>query len=446
MDTTGFAPAPPGFWHPAKRSYRFTVLLFASLLTFGSYFAYDIIGAIAPSLVEDLGASRGTVGGFYTAYSVAAILAVLGGGILIDRLGTRRSSMLFSLLVVAGAALVAYGQSLPVVFAGRFIFGAGSEPLVVAQSAILARWFKNKEIALAFGIALTVSRLGTLFSFNTGELIANAFGGYRAALIAALIFCVISLLGNIVYVLLDRRGARHLPDLQESGSEDKITFADIRHFRPSFWFVSLLCVTFYSAIFPFTALSTDFFVDKWGVARVAETSGSFLAQVFSSFMHMFSTAGGLSSIIIFASMICAPFAGHLIDRFGKRATMMIVGSLLMIPAHLAMGLTDIYPVLPMIVLGAAFVLVPAAMWPSIPMVVKDEHTGTAFGICTTIQNVGLALFPWLNGRLRDSTNDYTASMLMFAGLGVAGLVFSLLLKRADNREGGILDRGRGSDA
>ncbi len=436
------APAPAGAWHPANKAYRFTVLLFASLLTFGSYFAYDIIGAIAPSLVEDLGASRGTVGGFYTAYSVAAICAVFLGGVLIDRLGTRRSSMLFSLLVVVGAALVAYGESLPVVFAGRFIFGAGSEPLVVAQSAILARWFKNKEIALAFGIALTVSRLGTLFSFNTGELISAEFGGYHAALIAALIFCGISLLGNVVYVLLDRRGERLLPGLQETGSEDKITFADIRHFRPSFWFVSLLCVTFYSAIFPFTALSTDFFADKWGVARVAATSGSFMAQIFGSFLHMFSTAGGLSSIIIFASMIFAPFAGHLIDRVGKRASMMIVGSLLMIPAHLVMGLTDLYPVLPMIVLGAAFVLVPAAMWPSIPMVVKEEHTGTAFGLCTTIQNLGLALFPWLNGRLRDATNDYTASMLMFAGLGVAGLVFSVMLKRADAREGGVLERGR----
>ena len=421
MTQSPSAPGPVGGFHPSTRAYRFSVLAFASLLTFGSYFAYDIIGALAPSLVED----------HYTC-----------GGILIDRLGTRRSSMIFSLLVLLGAVVVALGKSITVVFIGRFLFGAGSEPLVVAQSAILARWFKNKEIALAFGIALTVSRLGTLFAFNTGELIADVFGGYRAGLMAAVIFCGISLLGNVVYVLLDRRGERALPDLQEAGAEDKITFSQIARLKPSFWYVSLLCVTFYSAIFPFTALSTDFFADKWGVARVAETSGSFLAQVFSSFLHMFSTAGGLASIIIFASMICAPFAGHLIDRIGKRATMMIVGSLLMIPAHLAMGLTTIYPVLPMIVLGAAFVLVPAAMWPSIPLVVKESHTGTAFGLCTAIQNVGLALFPWLNGLLRDATHDYTASMVMFSGLGVVGLIFSLLLKRADAREGGALERGR----
>jgi len=427
--------------HAASRAYRFTVLMFASLLTFGSYFAYDIIGALSPSLVESLGASRGTIGGFYTAYSVAAILAVFVGGFLIDRLGTRRSSMIFSVLVLIGALIVALADSIPMVFVGRFVFGAGAEPLVVAQSAILARWFKNKEIALAFGIALTVSRLGTLFAFNTGELIAEAFGGYQAGLMAAVLFCGISLVGNIVYVFLDRRGERELPDLQETGAEDKITVAHIFKLSPSFWYVTLLCVTFYSAVFPFTALSTDFFADKWGVPRVAETSGSFLSQVFSSFLHMFHTAGGLSSIIIFASMIFAPFAGHLVDRIGKRATMMIVGSVLMIPAHLMMGLTDIYPVLPMIILGAAFVLVPAAMWPAIPLVVKEEHTGTAFGLCTAVQNIGLGLFPLLNGLLRDATEGYAASMVMFAGLGLVGLVFAFLLKRSDARAGGILERG-----
>ncbi|HPF34034.1 MAG TPA: MFS transporter [Candidatus Krumholzibacteria bacterium] len=427
--------------HAASRSYRFTVLLFASLLTFGSYFAYDIIGALAPSLVDDLGAGRGTIGSFYTAYSVAAILAVFGGGFLIDRLGTRRSSMLFSLLVLAGAVVVASAKSIPMVMAGRFLFGAGAEPLVVAQSAILARWFKNKEMALAFGLALTVSRLGTLFAFNTGELIAEIYGGYHAGLWAAVLFCGISLAGNAVYVVLDRKGERELPDLQESGSEDKITFGDIAKLKPSFWYVTMLCVLFYSAVFPFTALSTDFFVDKWGVARVAETSGGFLTRVFSSFLHMFETAGGLSSIIIFASMIFAPFAGHLVDRVGKRATLMVWGSLLMIPAYLLLGLTDLYPVGPLILLGAAFVLVPAAMWPAIPLVVKDEHTGTAFGLCTAVQNIGLALFPWLNGLLRDATEDYTASMLMFAGLGVLGVVFAVLLKRSDRDVGGALERG-----
>jgi len=427
------------FFHPATKLYRFTILIFVSLLTFGSYFAYDIIGAIAPTLVKELGAQRGTVGSFYTMYSIAAILSVFIGGILIDKLGTRKASMLFSILVFIGSAIVAFAHSIPMLFLGRFIFGAGAEPLVVAQSSILARWFKGKELALSFGIALTVSRLGTLFSFNTGELIAKHFGGYKYSLIAAMLFCAVSLVANIVYVIMDRYGEKKL-ELEEEGAEEKIVLKDIKDFKPSFWYVTLLCVTFYSAIFPFTALSTDFFVDKWHIPKVAPSGGSFFHQVFNNFFHMFSTAGGITSIIIFASMIAAPFAGHLVDKIGKRATLMIVGSLLMIPAHLSMGLTHINPVYPMIILGLAFVLVPAAMWPSIPLIVPKEKVGTAFGLMTTIQNIGLALFPFLNGKLRDITHSYTASMIMFASLGVFGLIFAVLLLRADKREGGILER------
>lgn len=426
-------------FHPSTKLYRFTLLFFVSMLTFGSYFAYDIIGAIAPRLVEELGAARSTLGGFYTMYSIAAIISVLVGGFLIDWIGTRKASMIFSILVLIGSAFVAFADSLPLLFIGRFIFGAGSEPLVVAQSAILARWFKGKELALSFGIALTVSRLGTLFSFNLGELIADFYGGYRYALIAAMLFVLISLIANIVYVIMDKHGERQLK-LTESETEEKIVFKDIKNFKPAFWYISMLCVLFYSAVFPFTALSTDFFVDKWGIARVAETSGGFLYQAFNNFLHMFSTAGGIASIIIFASMVLAPFAGYLVDKTGRRASLMIVGSIIMIPAYLLMGFSMLYPVVPMMILGAAFVLVPAAMWPAVPLIVKKEHVGTAFGLITFIQNIGLALFPYLNGLLRDLTSTYSASMLMFAGLGVFGLIFALLLKRADKTMGNVLER------
>jgi len=432
--------APPKTaFHPSSALYRFTILIFVAALSFGSYFAYDIVSAIAPTLVKDLGAARGTVGAFFTAYSVAAVLAVLIGGMLIDRLGTRKASLMFSVLVLAGAVIVWQARSIPVFFLGRFIFGAGSEPLIVAQSSILARWFKNKELALSFGITLTVSRLGSLFAFNTGELFASYFGSYRYALLVAAAACAISLCGNLIYIGMDRRAERILA-LKDAASGDKIVFKDIREFKPSFWYVTFLCLTFYAAIFPFTNLSTDFFVDKWGIARVAEAQGGFLHQVFNNFLHIFSTAGGISSIIIFGSMILAPFAGRLVDKVGRRATLMIIGSLILIPSHLAMGLTRIYPVYPMIALGAAFVLVPAALWPTIPLIVRKERVGTAFGLMTAIQNIGMALFPFLNGRLRDLTKAYTSSQLMFAGLGVCGLVFALLLKRADAREGAGLER------
>ncbi len=431
-------PHPAGWFHPSRRAYRYTVLVAVSFLTFGSYFAYDSVGAIATTLIDALGLGRESIGQMYTLYSVAAVISVFIGGLLIDKIGTRRASLLFSLLVTVGAAIVAVAPNTWILYAGRFVFGWGSESLVVAQSAIFARWFKGKELAFSFGVGLTISRLGTITSFNTEALIAKYFQDYRAALWAAVIFCVVSLLGNFVYILLDRKAERVL-SLKEEGAGDKIVLADVKKFNRSYWYVTLLCVTFYSAIFPFTALSTDFFNSKWGMPLTAASEGSFLSQIFENVLHMFSTAGGTTTIIIFASMILAPIFGRLVDRFGRRASIMVAGSLLMIPAYLIMAFTMIPPVFPMVVLGASFVLVPAAMWPSIPLLVEKNRVGTAFGMTTTIQNFGLALFPWLNGLLRDATQEYTASMVMFSCLGLVGLAFALLLLRADGREGRKLE-------
>ena len=434
-------PATAGFFHPSKRPYRFTILFFISLLVLGSYFAYDSIGALAPTLIDALHLDRSTIGNLYTAYSVAAILIVFFGGMLYDKLGPRRASLLFCSLVLVGAVIVAMAHSKWELFAGRLIFGAGSESLIVVQSAIISRWFKGKEMALAFGITLTISRVGTLFSFNTEELIARYFGSYRVALWAAAGFCLFSVLCNLAFIAMDLHGEKVLAFAKPEAG-DKIVFSDIRKFTSSYWFVVLLCVTFYSAIFPFTALATDMFHDKWGIPLVSAGTGGFLAQIFDNFAHMFSTAPGITSIVIFASMVFAPFAGSLVDRIGKRATLMVAGSLMLIPAHLVMGITHWSPIPSMIVLGAAFVLVPAAMWPSVPLVVEEKRVGTAFGLMTAIQNLGLGLFPYLNGKLRDVTGTYTATQVMFAGLGVVGLIFAVLLLRSDKRHGNVLERGK----
>jgi MFS family permease len=430
-----------GFFNPSRRTFRFTILMFISLIVLGSYFAYDSIGALAPTLIVDLHLDRSTIGNLYTAYSVAAVLIVFFGGMLYDKLGPRRSSLLFCMLVLIGATIVAMAHSRWELFAGRLIFGAGSETLIVVQSAIISRWFKGKEMALAFGIALTISRVGTLFSFNTEELIASYFGSYRVALWAAAGFCLFSVACNLVYMAMDLHGEKVLALPKPEGS-DKIVLSDIRKFNSSYWFVVLLCVTFYSAIFPFTALATDMFHDKWGIPLTSEATGGFLVQIFDNFLHMFSTAPGVTSIIIFASMVFAPFAGNLVDRIGKRATLMVAGSLMLIPAHLIMGITHWNPRPSMVLLGAAFVLVPAAMWPSVPLVVEEKRVGTAFGLMTAVQNLGLGLFPLLNGKLRDVTGTYTATQIMFACLGVAGLVFAFLLLKSDKRHGGKLEQGK----
>jgi MFS family permease len=416
------------------------ILAFVGLMAFGSYFAYDSVGAIETTLIQVFHTNRAAIGTMYTMYSVAAVFAVLAGGFLIDRVGVRRASLIFSSFVVAGAALVAWAHRLPVLYAGRVLFGIGSESMIVAQSAITARWFKDKELAMAFGITLTIARLGTLFSFNTEQLLASRFG-WRGALWIAAGLCLASLVCNWVYTLMDRH-AEPILHLPEAGGGDKITWSDVGKFRRSYWYAVGICVTFYSAIFPFTALATDFFHDKWGMPLASAEGLGFFAGVFYNFTHMFSTAQGTTSIIIAASMVLAPFAGNLVDRVGRRATLMVVGSLLIVPAHLLLGLTRTSPVLSMIVLGAAFVLVPACLWPSVPLIVDERCVGTAFGLMTAIQNLGLATFPVANGALRDATRGYTASQTVFALLGFCGLIFSLLLLRADRREGGRLERAK----
>jgi MFS family permease len=426
----------PGWTHPSRRPYRFSVLIVVSFMLYGSYFAYDSIGAIEDYLMESMGIGQREIGLMYSMYSWGAIFTLLGAGWLIDRVGTRRSSLLFSGVIAVGAVIVAMAPDARTIHVGRGIFGAGSEALIITQSAILARWFRGKELALAFGVALTIMRLGTLFSFNTEALIAERLGASGALWIAAGL-CLASALSALLYAAMDRY-AEPIIALREEGAGDRIVWGDIFRFKASYWYLTLICLCFYSAIFPFTALSTNFFHEKWSLPLAITTEGGFLTAVFRNIRHMFSTAPGTTAIITFASMVFAPVAGAVVDRIGRRTSIMILGCVLMIPSYLALGFSHLAPAAPMIVLGAAFVLVPAALWPAVPLIVERRRLGTAFGVMTLIQNVGLMLFPYLNGLLREETRTYTLSMLMFAGLGAVALVFGIYLWRGDRRADRVL--------
>jgi MFS family permease len=430
--------AETGSWiHPSRRPYRFIVLVVVCFMIYGSYFAYDSVGAIEDYLMESMAIGQEDIGLMYSMYSWGAIFTLLVAGWLIDRLGTRKSSILFSGVLTGGAVIVAVAPNTTVIHTGRFIFGAGSEALIVAQSAILARWFKGRELAFAFGAALTIARLGTLFSFNTETLIAEMLGPTGALWIAAAL-CGASAVANLVYILMDR-AAEPVLALREGGGQDRIVYSDVFRFKGSYWYLTFICLCFYSAIFPFTALSTNFFHEKWALPLTAPAGEGFWVGVFANFRHMFSTAPGTTSIIVFASMVLAPFAGALVDRVGKRASIMLLGCILMIPCYLILGYTDLAPSIAMTVLGAAFVLVPAALWPAVPLIVEQGRLGTAYGLMTLIQNVGLMAFPWLNGMLRERTRGYGSSMLMFAALGVVALAFAVMLRYADRRKGRILE-------
>ncbi len=394
---------------------RWFVLIIMGIVVFGAYYAFDAISPIASYIIDGMGITRAQYGLLFSYYSMPNLVMVLLGGILLDKVGIRRAGTLFAALCAIGVFLTASGPSFFLMLMGRFIFGLGAESLLITKTKILSKWFKGKELALGFALALSVARLGTIAAHNSSARIQAMSGSWRLSIWVSSVIMFISFALFLIYSGIDKTSDKSFKERGKREKSDKSLFQDILSFKRSYWFVSILSMTFYSAIFPFTAFSTVFLQTKYGFSAVK--------------------GGFYTSLIVISSMIFTPLFGFLVDKFGKRATMMIIGSLLLFPAHTFLGLTSIYPGIAMLMLGFSFSLVPAALWPTIPIIVKERCLGTAFGLMTLLQNIGMALVPWLAGRLTDvSGGNYTYAMIMFAFLGFVGLIFSLLLRISERRE------------
>lgn len=394
---------------------RWFVLTIMGMVVFGAYYAFDAISPIASYIIEGMGITRAQYGLLFSYYSLPNFIMVLLGGVLLDKIGIRRAGTLFAALCAIGVFLTAAAPSFFIMLMGRFIFGLGAESLLITKTKILSKWFKRKELALGFALALSVARLGTIAAHNSSARIQAMSGSWRLSIWVSSVIMFISFALFLIYSGIDKTSNKSYEEQGIREKSDKFVFQDIFGFKRSYWFVSILSMTFYSAIFPFTAFSTVFLQTKYGFSAVK--------------------GGFYTSLIVISSMIFTPLFGFLVDKFGKRATMMIIGSLLLFPAHTFLGLTSIYPAIAMLMLGFSFSLVPAALWPTIPLIVKERCLGTAFGLMTLLQNIGMALVPWLTGRLTDvSGGNYTYAMIMFAFLGFVGLIFSLLLRISENRE------------
>lgn len=428
-------------FHPSRLPFRLVVLLVVSLLAFGPYFATDVISAIETFLIRDLGLNREAIGMMFTLYSVAAIPAVFAAGLVIDRIGVSRAGLLFAMLVALGTLLIAAMPKLPTMYAGRLLLGGGCEPLLVAQNVMLARWFAGRELALSFGVTLTFSRLGSLFAYNSGALLAGRYGFRRALWVAAAI-CFVSLLAAVAFSAMERLAALlrrrdgHAPRLPQSQPDAPVRLRDIGGFSRAYWLVTLLCVCFYSAVYSFLPLAPDFFHERYHLPLESGEQLGLIAGVIYNLLHPLATAPGTASVVLMASLFLAPLAGAVFDRLEQRpgrhrggTALLVAGAGLLVPAYLLLSFTHVSPALSMALLGAAFVLAPAALWPLVPYLVPRERQGTAFGLMTTCQNLGLALFTWLNAKLRDLTHGYTASMMMFAVLGGVGFVVAVQLYR-----------------
>jgi nitrate/nitrite transporter NarK len=320
--------------------------------------------------------------------------------------------------------LKGYSPELKMMLLGRFFYGLGAETSIVVVSKILVKWFKGRDLALAFGLKVGFGRLGTAAALIISPELANGGATLTVAIWFAAVLVLAGLLAFIVYMWFDARLDKQLAQDTEKSAPEAFRFSDITKLltNPAYVLIALLCVTFYSAVFPFNAFAPDLLFHKFGMS--------------------FEQSGLFTSLMPIATMVFTPLFGMFIDRKGKAATLMIFGSLTLLFVHLSFAYTYIPPFIPMILMGIAFSLIPATMWPSMVKLVDDKVIGTAYGLMYSIQNLGLFTFPILAGYILDRSNpgnpetlDYTSTMTMFVFLSLMGFIFALLLKQQDSRKG-----------
>lgn len=420
-DTTFSKPYPSTF-------YRWAVLIFVSLAMFGNYYIYDSIAPIADLLKSQLGFTDTNIGSLNSIYSFAAVFILIVSGPIIDRIGVRLSILIFGTICSIAAFVTFLSSELYVMLGGRLLLGIGAEPLIVAITTALAKWFKGKELGFAFGINLTIARLGSFTADWSPTWASSSYSTWNEPLFIAFLIGLTCLVGGIIYFGMDSFAEKKY-ELGQASETDKFVFADLFKFDKSFWYIVILCVTFYSAVFPFRTFAIKFYMEVHGAER--------------------ELAGQLNSSLIFASMIATPLFGLLADKIGKRASMMMLGSILILPVYLLLVYSGISLIIPIVMLGIAFSLIPAVMWPSVAYLVQQNKLGTAYSIMTLIQQLGVFAFNYLLGWANDTSGassanpeGYALGMWILSGLGIIGFIFAYLLRKNElSSKGHGLEKG-----
>lgn len=430
---------------------RWTVLVLVALMMFFAYMFVDVMSPLKSLVESKLGWDSGVFGKYAASEYILNVCGFLIlAGIILDKLGVRFSGILSAGLMVFGAGLkfiavsdwfqgtafcgwldswwVELPGSAKMASLGFMIFGCGCEMEGTNVSKILAKWFKGKEMALAMGLEMAIARLGVFGVMWIAPLISEKFDN---SILAPVGFCgallVIGLINFIIFGIMDRKFDSQLVDAglatAEKSSEDEFHISDLKAIFTSkmFWIVSLLCVLYYSAIFPFQRYATNFLEETLAIDAASA------AKLFSCFPVL--------------AMVMTPMLGIFLDRKGKGATMLMFGSIIMIVCHLSFAfILPAYPqkwfaLLLIVVLGISFSLVPAALWPSVPKIIDEKILGSAYCLIFWVQNIGLCLVPMLIGSLRASTGSYFVPMLVFSSFGVLAFILSIYLKAEDKKKG-----------
>ena len=477
---------------------RWTALLLLSLAMFCSYIFVDILSPIKDLMLSQRGwdsTAFGTMQSSETFLNVFVFFLIFAG-IILDKMGVRFTALLSGAVMLTGACIKYYaisesfmGSQLEVWFTqhlnhiplfeqlgvspfydgmpasaklaaiGFMLFGCGTEMAGIMVSRGIVKWFKGKEMALAMGSEMALARLGVATCMIFSPFFAKLGGNVdvsRSVAFGVVLICI-AVMMFVAYFFMDKKLDSQTGEAEEQ--EEPFKISDLGQILTSmgFWLVSLLCVLYYSAIFPFQKYAVNMLqcnltftpVDKesfWASTEVTIIQyGIMLVVAITAFMFNF-----MKNKKVKYSILCS-----YVDHKGKAATMLILGALLLISCHLTFAFIlpmfkghaiggVIVAYLTILVLGASFSLVPASLWPSVPKLVDPKIIGSAYALIFWIQNIGLWLFPLVIGKVLDNSNvgitdptkyDYTNPLLMLAGLGVAALVIGLILKAVDKKKG-----------
>jgi MFS family permease len=410
------SPAPKA---PPPAALRWGILILVSLAMFGNYYAYDAIAPLADTLRTQLGFSSSQVGTLNAIYSFPNIVMVLIGGVIADRIGVRSATLGFTAICFAGVVVTASSGTFVTMALGRLLFGLGAESMIVAVTAALGQWFGGKQLGFAFGLNLSIARAGSYAADLSPSWARAAYAsGWQAPLLISVGFAFISLASAAVYWMLER-GAGKRYALGAVETTEKIEWSDLLRFDRSYWYIVGLCVTFYSVIFPFrSTFAIEYFQNAHGLSL--------------------DRAGQMNGYVFLAAIFATPLFGLIVDKVGRRSLAMVLGSLLLLAVFPTLLYTTWNLWVTTAMIGIAFSLVPAVLWPSVAYLVDRNRFGTAYGLMTMLQNVGLTICNLAAGALNDyggasATNPagYRPMLLMFALLSTAAVLCAALLRRRE---------------
>ncbi len=428
---------------------RWSALFLIALMMFFAYMFVDMLSPLKELLETNLNWNSSTFGTYAASEYFLNVFCffLIFAGVILDKMGIRFTGLLSASLMVIGACIKFYAMSsyfagtgleawlnswwvsLPgsakLSCLGFMIFGCGCEMAGTTVSKAIAKWFKGKEMAMAMGLEMSIARLGVFAAMWLSPIVSESFNNSVSAPVAfGAVLLMIGLIFYTVFVVMDSKFDKQLEaagELTQESSEEEFKFSDLGKIFTSkmFWLVALLCVLYYSAIFPFQRYAPDFLNKTLDIENGA--------QLFSCFPIL--------------AMFLTPFLGAFIDRKGKAASMLMIGSLIMVACHLSFAfLLPLFPsrvlaIAIIVILGVSFSLVPAALWPSVPKIIDERILGSAYCVIFWIQNWGLLLVPIIIGKVLDATGGYTLPMVIFSSFGVIALAIGMLLKREDKKKG-----------